>query len=346
MSRKLFFSKYDPKLLLANCSCYAKESSSSLTDITIDKAKLIENFKYIKNFVNLSFLICYKKLFNKAGIINNIGAFLLAGITFLNIISIFIFFINQFSIIKKKIKDIIFGIKEYKIIESNKKRNNIVLKSGTKKHKNSNEKKVVVSKNMNKKVLGQKNNNKRNIKAIHINKDNKFIYNITNKEIKKNHNYFIKTNTINAKIIKRKNLDIEKKMQDNINKTKNIMEYTDEEINILPYNLALKYDKRSYCNFYISLLKTKHKLIFALYNNDYNSRIIKISLFLIEFTIDYVVNALFYNDDTMHKIYESKGQFDLEVQIPIIVYSSLISMLLNKPLCLLALSNDAIINFK
>ena len=221
-----------------------------------------------------------------------------------------------------------------------------MLKSGTKKHKNSNEKKVVVSKNMNKKVLGQKNNNKRNIKAIHINKDNKFIYNITNKEIKKKHNYFIKTNTTNAKIMKRKNLDIEKKMQDNINKAKNIMEYTDEEINILPYNLALKYDKRSYCNFYISLLKTKHKLIFALYNNDYNSRIIKISLFLIEFTIDYVVNALFYNDDTMHKIYESKGQFDLEVQIPIIVYSSLISMLLNKPLCLLALSNDAIINFK
>ena len=199
-----FFSKYDPKLLLANCSCYVKESSSSLTDITIDKAKLIEYFKYIKNFVNLSFLICYKKLFNKAGIINNIGAFLLAGITFLNIISIFIFFINQFSIIKKKIKDIIFGIKEYKIIESNKKRNNIVLKSGTKKHKNSNEKKVVVSKNMNKKVLGQKNNNKRNIKAIHINKDNKFIYNITNKEIKKNHNYFIKTNTINVKISKKK----------------------------------------------------------------------------------------------------------------------------------------------
>ena len=48
----------------------------------------------------------------------------------------------------------------------------------------------------------------------------------------------------------------------------------------------------------------------------------------------------------MHNIYKSKGKFDLEVQIPIIVYSSLISMILNTPLKLLALSNEAIINFK
>ena len=48
----------------------------------------------------------------------------------------------------------------------------------------------------------------------------------------------------------------------------------------------------------------------------------------------------------MHKIYESKGQFDLITQIPNITYSFLISMILNSPLNFLALSNDAIINFK
>ena len=116
---------------------------------------------------------------------------------------------------------------------------------------------------------------------------------------------------------------------------------------VLDYNLALQYDKRSYCTYYISLLKTKHNLImFLSNNNDYNSRIIKFDLFLIGFTIDYIVNALFYNDDTMHKIYESKGQFELEAQIPIIVYSSLISIILSMPLKLLGLSNEAIIAFK
>ena len=125
------------------------------------------------------------------------------------------------------------------------------------------------------------------------------------------------------------------------------MKYTDEEINLLPYNLALEYDKRSYCAYYISLLKTKQSLLNAFFNNnDYDPRIIKIDLFLLGFTIDYIVNALFYNDDTMHNIYESKGKFDLEVQIPIIIYSYLISMLLNTPLEFLAFSNDAIIDFK
>ena len=69
-------------------------------------------------------------------------------------------------------------------------------------------------------------------------------------------------------------------------------------------------------------------------------------IFLIGFTIDYIVNALLYNDDTMHNIYESKGEFDLEAQIPIMVYSSLISLVLNAQLEFLAFSNDSIIDFK
>ena len=55
---------------------------------------------------------------------------------------------------------------------------------------------------------------------------------------------------------------------------------------------------------------------------------------------------MFYNDDTMHEIYENKGDFDLETQLPIALYSTIISTVLNYPLNFLALSNDAIINFK
>ena len=58
------------------------------------------------------------------------------------------------------------------------------------------------------------------------------------------------------------------------------------------------------------------------------------------------MNALFYNDDTIHKIYEVKGAFDLEYQLPKIIYSSFISMLLNTILKILSLSNSAILDFK
>ena len=110
--------------------------------------------------------------------------------------------------------------------------------------------------------------------------------------------------------------------------------------------MSLKNDKRTYCQYYISLLKTQHNLISVFNNNDYNSRIIKINLFLIGFSIEYTINALFYNDDTMHKIYKTKGEFDLETQIPIAFYSTIISNILNYPLNFLALSNAPIINFK
>ena len=127
----------------------------------------------------------------------------------------------------------------------------------------------------------------------------------------------------------------------------NLKNFIDEEINGLAYIIAVKIDKRSFCQYYESLLKTKHILICTFFNNsDYNLGIIKMDLFFVSFVIEYTINALFYNDDTMHEIYKSKGQFDLETQLPIIVYSTIISYLLNLPLGILALSNDSIINFK
>ena len=84
------------------------------------------------------------------------------------------------------------------------------------------------------------------------------------------------------------------KNQNKINKIKMIMEFTDKEINLLSYELALKNDKRTYCQYYISLLKTNHDFIFSfLYNKDYNSKIIKIDLFVIGFAMNYTVNAFF-----------------------------------------------------
>ena len=81
--------------------------------MSINKEKLLDNFKNIKNIVNFDFLICYKKLLKIEGIIYNIGCYILLVIILFHIISIFIFYINQFPSLKKKIKEIILGIYEY-----------------------------------------------------------------------------------------------------------------------------------------------------------------------------------------------------------------------------------------
>ena len=80
--------------------------------------------------------------------------------------------------------------------------------------------------------------------------------------------------------------------------------------------------------------------------NDYNSRIIKIFLFFFSFSSDLTINALFFNDDTMHKIYQDKGKFDLLYQIPQILYSALISRFIDTLIKNLALSQDNIIELK
>ena len=107
-------------------------------------------------------------------------------------------------------------------------------------------------------------------------------------------------------------------------------EFEGFEINSFEYEEAYKSDKRNYFQYYISLIKFNHPLIFSFgCYNDYNSSIIKIFLFFFSFSSDLTINALFFNDDTMHKIYNDKGKYDLLFQIPQILYSTLISKLID-----------------
>ena len=147
--------------------------------------------------------------------------------------------------------------------------------------------------------------------------------------------------------MKNKNSIYKNNSQVKLKKTKEILKHNDEELNNFNFQEALVYDKRTYCEYYISLLKTKNNLIFSFcYNNDYNSKIVKIDLFFIGFIIIFGVNALFFDDDTMHKIYEDKGSFNLLYQLPQIIYSFFISSILNMILEFLALSEDNILNLK
>ena len=179
--------------------------------------KILNNFKKIKNFLNFKILTCYRKLFNKEGIINNIGCFILFAIILFHIITIIVFSINQFPVLKNKIKKITYEKKLSKKYQIKTKKKS--------KHKNTNKKNIENTKISRMKTL---NESRTTIKS---------------KEIKNNETYI------------------------------------DEEINGFPYELAIQYDKRNYCAYYASLLKTQHNLIYTFCNcNDYNSVIIKIDL--------------------------------------------------------------------
>ena len=125
------------------------------------------------------------------------------------------------------------------------------------------------------------------------------------------------------------------------------IDLNDYELNSSSYEDAIKYDHRTYFEYYLSLIRTKHMIIFTFYTyNDYNPRIIKISLFFFSFGLFYIVNALFFNDSTMHQIYEDHGVFNFIFQIPQIIYSTIISVVIRTILSLLSSSEKNIIEIK
>ena len=80
--------------------------------------------------------------------------------------------------------------------------------------------------------------------------------------------------------------------------------------------------------------------------NDYNSKNIKISLFFFSFSLIYLINSLFFQEKTMHKIYEDNGIFNIVFQLPQILYSTIISMAIIQLAKFLSLSQNDIIKYK
>ena len=108
--------------------------------------------------------------------------------------------------------------------------------------------------------------------------------------------------------------------------------------------MALKIDQNSYWDYYFSLIRSKHLIVLTFYtNNDYNSRILKISLFLLMFAIHYFVNAWFLNDSIINKIYKHPKKYAISISLPIIIYSVIISYVAGHVLKMLTFTENSII---
>ena len=129
--------------------------------------------------------------------------------------------------------------------------------------------------------------------------------------------------------------------------TEKILKYKEFELNALDYEDALTSDKRTFIQYYFGLLRINNLFMFSfITKNDYNSRIIKMNSFFLFFTINLTVNALFFNDDAMHQIYIDEGSYNIVYQLPIIIYSSIISIIINVLIKFLSLSQDNIVKIK
>ena len=293
----------------------------------IDTDKLLNEFKDIKTSSNINTIKCYKLIFSIEGFASNLASYIILPIIFFYIISVLIFLVKGFKFFENIIKTI-----------QNRKKVEIIRPNRKLKRKRKIKKKIKIN-NPTKKIKKKKNNNdnKKN-NFIHIIKTSDNNFDNSNSKIPDNSKSFG-----NSKFNEEKNCISSQTNNDMIKKCK----FNDREINSLDFNEALIYDKRDFFQYYCSLLRLNHLVIFTFYtNNDYNSNIIKYCLFLFSFALFFTVNALFFTDTTMHKIFVDDGAFNINYQIPKIIYSTLISTFINCLVQFFCLTEKDIIDLK
>ncbi len=127
----------------------------------------------------------------------------------------------------------------------------------------------------------------------------------------------------------------------------NEKKFDDFELNELEYEEAVIHDQRNCFRIYLSLIIREHRIIFTFFVcNDYNLVPVKLSRFIFLLATDMAMNVFFFSDATMHKIFLSYGKYDFIQQIPQIVYSTIVSQIIEVFLCFLSMTDTHIYEIK
>ena len=168
------------------------------------------------------------------------------------------------------------------------------------------------------------NNNKKNSKHKRSIKNNK--------NIKKESTVNINDITVNSKTINVLNLDLFPKIK------------SDLELNNLDYNNSLKYDKRSFFRIYWSIVKREVTiLLISFLWKDYNLLNCKLARLVFILSTYMAFNAIFFDDNSIHKIYLNYGQYIFGHNIPKIIYSIIIAKIIEVFICYLTLTDKYIL---
>ena len=329
------YTGYNIETKKAICNCQPKTNITFNIEIDFNKQDILVQFLNYKNRINLNAMKCYKLLFSKKGLIENIGSYILLSINFVDIVIGILFAAKGFVILTNQIKFVRTMLRSYETIKQINDNINIykpIKKTKSNKKIKGNKTNNKISKNKqkeksSKKAEKDKKGKKKPIKnesAVNffnpnkkksIKKKIKIIENTSNDMAKgliikyfknkkinnKNNKQINQINQMNVVILPQKNINQKKP----INRGLNNYKYNDYEINNLLYEQAQILVKRTYFQYYFSLLKRKQILIFTFCtSSDYNSRYIKLCLFFFTFSLFLTINTLFFDDSTKHQIYQ------------------------------------------
>ena len=306
------FKGYNKNNSKVECDCII---NTGINRLNMNQTELINKLKTTKSMLNMDVVQCIEILTSSEDLKSNPGFFLLIIILVIFLIISTIFCFTGYKTLKKNIDSII--NKKFKENNIAYKENNI-MKYNKNKIKRTNTRNSTKSKNKK-----QKKQNS-SLKELKPNKTKK------GKNVKETKGTLNTTNDNKLEKIQMKLLE------------------TDYEINNAIYKDAKKFDKRSGCEYYFSLLRYKQIFIFTFLNfSDYNSGVIKkFTLFLL-IALHYAINALFFTDSNMHQIFKDNGKYNLQYQLKFIFISAMLSTaLLRIILATLVLTDKSIFEIK
>ena len=240
------FIEYKNNLKRSICDCKIKPKQINISEIENKTDLLSYNFSEQDLPNTLSSMKCLNTLFSKNGFLYNIESYILIFIVFIFMFSGIFFCKSGYPLIESDINEILYEKKREKNVKEDKNNFNTSIK----------------------------------IKKTKIKSNKK-----TKNKNKKYHNDT--TNKSSSKLKKNKNLNLNNIRKENM-KTSNgsdvYKKFIDYELNTFPYQTALINDKRTFFQYYISLIRKNHPLLFSFCpNKDYNVYIFKFNLFFFIF---------------------------------------------------------------
>ena len=292
-----------------------------------------EVFDLIKSS-NLLILKCYEGVFKKENIVKSYGGFIILGIIFFQLVFSLIFGFYDMNMVRKFLQH----ITEYFMV--------LVTNLNTLGNMTSNRSKGISKKNAPPKRRQEKeadkkikNKNKRNNIKRHIYKSNSYkrkkkvkrsifiddyskglssnSYKTDSKQLLSSK---LSLNKNSKKLLKKqKSLQLYRKISD-INSQKllraktlcgnlDIEEYLKPDLDDLEYDDAIKFDKRTFCEFFIERLSEKQIIMNTFYyKENLKPKSIKIILFLLNIDLYFVINGFFYNEEYLSALFNSNKE--------------------------------------
>ena len=341
------FSNYFAGSKFINCTCHiqTEEEEDKVEVKTIDKYNantILQSFYYVLKYSNYKILKCYKLVFVKDVFTKNKGAIIIFILFILYLMCLIWYMFQGLKPLKESMLYIL-------VDENNKlsKRKNSLYfppkkRKSSVRHKDS-DKTIATALQKEKKAKFEKEpklNSKSTFYSRNKDKENQKHYNSTKD---------VFTTKIGSVKPKKSKARIEYKESQHDLQTEEVprKKMDDFQLNDLEYGEAVMYDHRSCIRVYLSLIKRENRIIFTFFVcKDYNLIPVKLSRFIFLLATDMAMNVFFFSDATMHKIFLNYGKYNFIQQIPQIIYSTVISQIIEVFLCFLSLTDKHMYEIK